>query len=368
MTGQNNVFASSATEKPKHKAAVVGMGNMGVAIAYGMSKLGFDLTLVEVNPERKEAAEKKLVSVGTPPSTSISDIANIDKDINVIVSAATYNFNPIIAKKALENGIPYVDLGGDPDTSHRIQDLATTMSENSPVSVFTDSGLAPGLVNIIAENLVEKKGGSARNVLMRVGGLPLQPAGALNYALTWSVEGLRNEYMGQCEVLRDGKFVTVEAVRDVESLTFPELGQLESFATKGGSAHSIQTMASRGVQNCEYRTMRFPGHAKLISFLIHDCKLDAASFDKAIRNACSQTTNDQVLIAVDVDDDLVRIRVVSDDNWTAMQKATAFPTAAIASLIAKKEMPRKPRLDYMDIPVAKMEENMQKIGGLPVIF
>lgn len=340
---------------------------MGRAIAFAMGRLGFGISIVEPDRGRANSCAAKLDQFGYRPIEITDDIEAI-KQADVVISAATYKANPQIAKRFLAMGVPYCDLGGDPTTSNRIIETAEMLWEQgSTASIFCDLGLAPGLVNIIAEQMVGKIG-SVDTVKMRVGGLPMSPKGTLRYGLTWSIDGLRNEYSGECHILRDGQPTTVQALSEIEHIDFPELGPLESFHTKGGSAHSTLTMAHRGVKNCEYRTMRFPGHANLINFLLNECKLSDEAFNSAIKNACPDICYDQVLIAVDVDKQINRVRIIADEYWTAMQKATAFPTAAIAALVAEKQLPKKPRLDYADIPVDKMEEKLKRIGGFPVIF
>ncbi len=271
----------------------------------------------------------------------------------------------VAAKHALKLGIPYCDLGGDPETSAKIHKMAAEGS--SPV--FTDLGLAPGLVNIIAEHKVSELG-SAHDVVMSVGGLPQNPQGFLKYGRTWSIDGLVNEYQGDCNILKDGKLTTVTALTSVANCQFnlgDKLVDLESFHTKGGSAHSIRTMMQMGVQNCEYRTLRFPGHAKAINFLIHECQLNNEQLYEVLSNACPIIKDDQVIVSARIDANSYQLHILADENWTAMQKATAFPTAAIAALLATKEL-NKPILDYMDININRMEENLQTIGNFPTIL
>lgn len=280
---------------------------------------------------------------------------------DVIVSAATYLANPGVARYAIENQIPYCDLGGDPATSFAIHDMA----EQDNGCVFTDLGLAPGLVNILAEQLALEKG-KVDKVIMRVGGLPYEQLdNSLNYGLTWSSEGLRNEYSGDCIVLREGEEMDIPALSEIDEVDFPGVGLLESFHTKGGSSHSIPTIQLLGAKNVEYKTMRYKGHAKLINFLLNECKLAPEVFDDAMRNACPVIKDDQVLLHIEIDGVAAKhIRVIHDE-WTAMQKATAFPTAAIASMVAEGRLPKLPVLTYLDISLEEMNDRLQIIGGFP---
>ncbi len=42
---------------------------------------------------------------------------------------------------------------------------------------------------------------------MRVGALPINISNALQYSLTWSTDGLINEYGNLCQAVEDGKEV-----------------------------------------------------------------------------------------------------------------------------------------------------------------
>lgn len=338
------------------KATIVGAGNMGTAIAYAMRKLSYDVEIVETDYRRAKTIADNM---SVPTVTDITEI----KETDIVISAATYFVNEQVAKHCIASGFPYCDLGGNPETSKNIQAMA--LAGNIPV--FTDLGLAPGLANIIAEHITMNS--NPRSVMIRVGGLPQNPTGSLQYGRSWSVEGLRNEYTGHCEILRDGKIVYVTACSEADSFEISGWGHLESFHTKGGLSTTLNTMVNRGVVNCEYRTMRFVGHSKFINFLLHECKLSDEEFERAIVSACPVITDDQVLIAVSVDDNWCSVvRILSDDVWTAMQKATAFPAAAVGALMAAGEFTGKQVLCYSDIPVDKMQANLDIIGGLPTIF
>ena len=169
----------------------------------------------------------------------------------------------------IENGIRYCDLGGRVDVSAEINELAKTAT----APVFTDLGLAPGWVNIVAEQGY-KRVYDATDVRMMVGGIPLnRPRGPLKYFMTWSMDGLLNEYRDDCEILVNGEIKTVSGLSQVEVVD-PEWSgcvALEAFCTSGGAAHTIKSMQKRNVKNCVYKTLRWIGHHELIYFLMNKC-------------------------------------------------------------------------------------------------
>ena len=92
---------------------------------------------------------------------------------------------------------------------------------------------------------------------MMVGGLPeyhQSTKNPLRYAVTWSVDGLINEYRDDCLILEDGEIKTVKGMDGVEQIEGNNFGRMEAFYTSGGASHSIHSMKERGVKNCYYKS------------------------------------------------------------------------------------------------------------------
>lgn len=322
------------------RAIVCGAGLQGVPIAHALLELGLDVNIVEPNQDNVTAAREKLKETNPKACQNhrflfyndLKDVAT--GGVEFVISAAPYHQNVKIAKWACENGLMYFDLGGDPDTREEIHNFA---SENGCYTL-TDLGLAPGLVNIIAEHMaysypmgIEE----VTDIYMRVGGLPIDPTGFLNYKRTWSTHGLRNEYSGACQCIKYRNQTHANALTEIERVDdFEELGVMECFHTKGGLSHSYDDMYEHGVANCNYKTLRWPGHADALRFLIDQCQLDETTFDNAIENSCPITREDQVLLLAKANGSTFKTIIKHDHNWTAMQIATAFPAAAAAFTIA----------------------------------
>jgi lysine 6-dehydrogenase len=94
--------------------------------------------------------------------------------------------------------------------------------------------------------------------------LPQHPEPPLNYQIVYSLEGVLDYYTTLSWVVRDGKRVQVKALSEVEPVHFEApVGELEAFHTAGG----LSTMAFRyegQIPNMEYKTLRYPGHAKIM--------------------------------------------------------------------------------------------------------
>lgn len=177
------------------------------------------------------------------------------------LSALPYYFNLEIATAAVEAGSHFCDLGGNTEivlAQKALHERATARG----VSVVPDCGVAPGMVNILAEHGIRQLD-RARSVRIMVGGLPQHPEPPLGYQVVYSLEGVLDYYTTLSWVLRDGEPVQVEPLSEVEPVEIPGVGRLEAFHTAGG----LSTMAQRyrGVlERMEYKTLRYPGHADAV--------------------------------------------------------------------------------------------------------
>ena len=369
-------------------SVIVGTGRMGSAIAYAMHNLGHSLSLVD-QTENSFDYFKSLMGPLELDKSNVkyhavmnikADILGICRNADVVISALPYHQTQIVADICIENDIPYCDLGGRVDVSENINYKAAErcLSMKGKCPVFTDLGLAPGLVNILAEWGYHELGG-ADSIKMMVGGLPaLSHVNPLSYSVTWSVDGLINEYRDDCEILKDGKIKIVKGMTEVELISTKahETQNLEAFCTSGGAAHTIRTMHERGVSDCVYKTLRYPGHRDLVKFLIRDCELSDACLGEIFLRGCHNLGRDIVIVICSVskgDLEWKKEFVIKSDSpgisdrktvvpISAMQKGTAFPIASVASLIATKQMPMLGPAEYSEIPFELFNNNMEKLG------
>lgn len=136
---------------------------------------------------------------------------------------------------------------------------------------------------------------------MRVGALPLNVSNTLQYGLTWSTEGLINEYAKPCEGVVDSEKRTLAPLADVEEIKIDGL-TYEAFNTSGGIGSMIETYAGK-VKNINYKSIRHPGHCDKMKFLMQDMKLgeDLDTMVKIMERAIPRINQDVVLIYVSVD-------------------------------------------------------------------
>ena len=184
------------------------------------------------------------------------------RDCQVVMSAIPYYFNEALAALAVEGGAHFCDLGGNTEivfNQKKLHDAAKAKG----VSIIPDCGVAPGMVNILAQYGIDQLD-SVDTVKIFVGGLPQFPEPPLNYQIVYSLEGVLDYYTTLSWVVRDGKRTQVTALSELETVSFPSpVGDLEAFHTAGG----LSTMAFRyegKIPTMEYKTLRYPGHARIM--------------------------------------------------------------------------------------------------------
>lgn len=188
-------------------------------------------------------------------------VREVMRGVAATMSALPYYFNFEMATAAVESGSHFCDLGGNTEIVLQQKGLAERARERG-VSVIADCGLAPGMVNILAEKGLRALD-RPRRVRIFVGGLPQHPEPPLNYQVVYSLEGVLDYYTTLSWVLRDGKPHQVEALSEVEDLDFPGAGKLEAFHTAGGLSTMAQRYEGR-LDSMEYKTLRYPGHAEIM--------------------------------------------------------------------------------------------------------
>ena len=327
---------------------IVGAGNMGRAIAWAMHKLDYDLIILDKDENGLYQCQKYIQN-NRHKFVRTTSFDRLQK-CEAVISSLPYHQNIDLANFCINNKIRYFDLGGNIQVSETINENARDRSE---AVVMTDLGLAPGWVNIIAENMCQaymsKHNRPPNNIVMMVGGLPQEPNNTLKYSCTWSYDGLINEYKDNCIILYNGEQISVPAMEGYE---FPiddteGLGPLEAFYTSGGIAHTISTMQKRGVLNCSYKTIRYPGHHQIVKFLIQESGLSNKSIIDIFKRTCPPQ-KDIVIIKVITDDETMTQVIKSDEKFSAMQKATAFPIVAAAHTVAISDIDRQV-LKYSDL-------------------
>jgi lysine 6-dehydrogenase len=254
---------------------VIGAGRQGVAAAYDLGVFGdaAEIRLLDIDRGAAEAAASRLNSLlGRPVARGfaadagdLSTVAPHMDGATGVISSVHYVYNLDITRLAIEKGVHLADFGGNTGVVREQLGLDAA-ARAARVTVVPDCGMGPGL-NVSLGTYVMELVESPCEVLIWDGGLPQDPQPPWNYASTFHIGGLTNEYDGCATFLRDGKPTAVPCFSDVEFLDFPPpIGRLEAFVTSGGLSTSPWTLEGR-LQRLENKTLRYPGHvAQMVAF------------------------------------------------------------------------------------------------------
>lgn len=285
-----------AEEHEMTKLLVLGAGKIGGAIVDMLAATGdYDLTVADRDPAflaMVDASKARQVQGDVADEEALAGIA---RGSEIIVSALPFFLNPAVARVARRVGASYFDLTEDVETTRAVREV----SAGAPVAFAPQCGLAPGFISIVAHDLA-KRFDSLREVHMRVGALPQFPVNGLKYNLTWSTDGLINEYCNPCEAIYEGERIEVMPLEGLESFSLDGI-DYEAFNTSGGLGTLCETLAGK-VQSLNYKTVRYPGHCSIMKLLLEDLRLrDRRGLLKdVLETAVPITHQDVVLIFVTV--------------------------------------------------------------------
>jgi lysine 6-dehydrogenase len=258
---------------------VLGAGLQGSACAYDLLQNAdvtevrlADLRVDQLAPFLAPYTNPAAVGAGSPrliptplDARDPEAVLALMRRADACMSALPYYFNLDMARAAVEAGTHFCDLGGNTEIVFGQKGLDAA-ARASGASVIADCGLAPGMVNILAQHgidLVRREGARVTSVRIFVGGLPQAPEPPLNYQIVYSLEGVLDYYTTRSWVVRGGRRQEVAALSEVERVDVDGVGELEAFHTAGG----LSTMAWRyegEIPTMEYKTLRYPGHARLM--------------------------------------------------------------------------------------------------------
>jgi saccharopine dehydrogenase-like NADP-dependent oxidoreductase len=327
----------------KHHILVLGAGKIGQTIAHILAQAKeYHIWLADIDIEHAKKSAKKnleLISLNIRERQKVEEWAKA-QGITACVSALPYQLTTEAAKLASLLKVHYFDLTEDIHSSEEITQLAS-MSDQAFVP---HCGLAPGLINIIANDLMGRFS-KVEDVKLRCGALPKNTSNALHYSLTWSTDGLINEYGNPCNSILDGKLVQVSPLENLENIHIDGL-DYEAFNTSGGIGTLTRQYLGR-VQNMDYKSVRYPGHCEKMRFLMNGLKLnsDRPTLKKILENAIAVTEDDVVIIYVSVtgekDQEFMRDSFVkkyyparlAERNCTAIQATTASSASAVIDTV-----------------------------------
>lgn len=278
------------------RITLLGAGHIGQTIARLLATGGgYELTVLD----HDEAALARLRAL--PLAVRVADTADpsvLVRELQgqqAVVNALPYHLAIPAATAAGMAGCHYFDLTEDVGATQAIRRLA----DGAPSAFMPQCGLAPGFIGIVAHHLAQGFQ-TLHEVKMRVGALPAFPTNALKYNLTWSVDGLINEYCHPCEAIHEGRRIEALPLEGLEHFSLDGV-EYEAFNTSGGLGTLCDTLAGR-VQTLDYKSVRYPGHRALMQVLLDELQMkhDVPTLKAILRRAIPSTMQDVVLVFVTV--------------------------------------------------------------------
>lgn len=350
---------------------IAGAGKIGSLIAclladttdYQVHLADLDFTGSDSHKLLQAMPEIKTVALNVKDEASV--ISYIQQhNIIAVVSSLPYFLNEHLALAAKVTSACYFDLTEDTTISGKIK----AISQAAVQAFVPQCGLAPGFIGIIANSLMQEFE-ACHQVKLRVGALPQCANNALQYSLTWSTDGLINEYGNLCHAIESGKQILLKPLQGLESIQLDGC-IYEAFNTSGGLG-SLGELYQGKVESLNYKTIRYPGHCEKIAFLMNDLLLneDRPTLKRILEKAIPKTYQDVVIIYVSIKG--IRQGELSEKNylkklypiiirgleWSAIQASTASGFCTVLDLVLHK----KPKIQGLflqeTLPLATVLKN-----------
>jgi len=372
---------------------ILGAGRQGVAAAYDLAIFGeaSHITLADIDAEQARAAAERVNTLvhnhlTDALETDVRDgaaVRDVFKRYDVVLSAVPYFYNLALTRAAIECGVCFCDLGGNTEIV-RQQHALNAEAKHAGVSVVPDCGMGPGMDNTLAVYAMELVG-TPEHVYMYDGGLPQHPQPPWNYALTFSVEGLTNEYSGGMTILRNGELFHAPCFTELEVLNVPPIGDLEAFLIAGGVSTAPWTFRGK-LLTYQLKVLRYPGtFAQLKAFSdlgLFDARPVRVDGNEVIpRNVFHVLFEPKVRVDEIEDVCVIHVRAIGTRDgqraevtvevidyfdpatgFTAMQRVTGWHASIVAAMMARGEIAVGSRPLEVAVPGASFVREARKRG------
>jgi saccharopine dehydrogenase-like NADP-dependent oxidoreductase len=326
---------------------IVGAGKIGAMIAEFLHRSpNYTVTLADADLPNLTKVQKAGFNVLQVDASDAGALAKALAGFDAVVSAAPFFLTPTIAAAAKAAGAHYFDLTEDVAATAAVRDLA----QDAKTAFMPQCGLAPGFVGIAGASLAATFD-KLDTLALRVGALPLYPTNALKYNLTWSTDGLINEYCNPCDVIENGKPAKAAPLEDLDVISVDGV-DYECFNTSGGLGTLTETLTDKA-RRVSYRTIRYPGHCEIIKLLLNDLRLESRRdlLRDVFETALPRTDQDVVLVfctATGWIDGEYReksfinksvAQEIGGKTWSAIQITTASGVCGVMDLMRTGRLP-----------------------------
>lgn len=330
-----------------HQVMVAGAGKIGSLIACLLANSGaYQVHLVDLHFTSPDVSRLlshfphiKAVMLDVTDETVIKTYMQAEQ-IDSVISSLPYFLNVHIARAAHAAQVHYFDLTEDTTVSQTVKSIA----DGASTAFVPQCGLAPGFVSIAANTLMQSFD-TCFQAKLRVGALPQCTSNALHYSLTWSTDGLINEYGNPCFGIEDGVPAVFTPLEGIESIHIEGI-PFEAFNTSGGLGN-LSVLYQGKIERLNYKTIRYPGHCEKMRFLMDTLKLneDRETLKRILERAMPKTYQDMVIIYISVEGTQngefveksytkkMLPQVIGELAWSAIQVCTASSVCAVMDLV-----------------------------------
>ncbi len=335
-----------------HRVLLLGAGKIGRMITKMLMDTGdYQVTVADYAQDALDRiASKRGVPVQQVDASNAEQLSLAMDGHDSVISALSFRFNPTVAECAQKKGLSYFDLTEDVETTRAVRKISDNAKEGQ--IFMPQCGLAPGFISIVVYHLT-KQFDSLDKVQMRVGALPQFPTGQMKYNLTWSTDGLINEYCNPCEAIQDGRRTEVLALEGLEHFSLDGV-RYEAFNTSGGLGTLCETLDGK-VRELDYKTIRYQGHRDLMQFLVSELRMGERRdmFRDLLESSVPITFQDVVVTFCSVvgkrNGNLVQMNDArkiyaaefEGEVWSAIQITTAAGICTAVDLHANGKLPSK---------------------------
>lgn len=329
-----------------HKVLVAGAGKIGSLVTYLLLDSGsYEVWLADLDfsgADHGRLTDHPHLHKAKINVQNESEVESFLKDnpVTTVISSLPYFCNADVAKMARKFGLNYFDLTEDTEVTKQVKALA----QDAQNAFVPQCGLAPGFVSIVANSLIQNFT-QIDAVRMRVGALPVNANNALQYSLTWSTDGLINEYGNLGHAIERGQLISTQPLEGLEHIEIDGTSY-EAFNTSGGLGSLAELYVDK-INTMNYKTIRYPGHCAKMRLLMNDLKLnqDRDTLKRILENAVPKTYQDVVIVYVSVigiqNSELIEENYVTkvyphrlgEHHWSAIQVTTAAGICGVVDII-----------------------------------
>jgi len=327
------------------KVAILGAGKIGKAVYQILADLRevieVETFVVDSYQDRLSTFDSNCYFEIDIEESTIDELALlfVEQKATHIINALPFFLNKKVASAAFMAGCSYIDFTEDDTMADAVQQIY----KDSQLDCAVKCGLAPGFINYIGYDIVSKIP-DPESLMVSVGALPRAVSfdhahPEYSYNLTWSVDGLVNEYIRPCRVRKCGKVTEIEPLNSLVKVLLDGV-EYEASHTSGGVGSLVRDLTH--VPNVHYMTLRYPGHYKYVRSVIHETHGNFDAIRKIFLEKFPSTDDDVIVVyanAMGKDCNGLPIRQSYSNKFygvgtlTGIQSTTAGSGVAILELI-----------------------------------